>query len=330
MVRENTLTPLLSGLPLRLLMAMTLVVGVLAGCVQEGEESGGDAENGAGDALQVVVSLPVFTSLAEAVAGEHAEVESIVPAGSDAHTYQPTPGDAQLVAEADLVLVNGLGLEEFLDDLIQSAGGVDAPVVELAGEMQDATIEDDSGDQDEEHADEEHDHEHPEGNPHLWLDPGFAIRYVESIAGELSSVDPDNAGDYESNAERYIADIEAFDQRAQDEIAGIPEENRVLVTFHDAFPYFAGHFGLEIAGVVVASPGREPGAREVAELTARVQELGAPAIYVEPQFNPELAETIADEAGAEVFEIYSGAPPEGVGYLEMMETNVERVVEGLS
>jgi manganese/iron transport system substrate-binding protein len=153
---------------------------------------------------------------------------------------------------------------------------------------------------------------------------------VENIYEGLAEVDPDNDEEYRSNADDYIAEIEEFDDWAQEEMAGIPDENRYMVTFHDAFPYFAEHYNLEVVGVVVASPGREPGAQELARLSDEIQEVGVPAVFIEPQFDPSLAEAIADEAGVETLMIYSDTPPEGVGYLEMMELNIESVVEGLS
>ncbi|TVR71954.1 MAG: zinc ABC transporter substrate-binding protein, partial [Sphaerobacteraceae bacterium] len=190
---------------------------------------------------------------------------------------------------------------------------------------------DDHGD-DHHHDDDHHDHDHdyPYGNPHFWLSPVFGIHYVENIYEGLAEIDPDNEADYRSNADDYIAEIEAFDEWAQEEMAEIPDENRFMVTFHDAFPYFADHYDLEVVGVVVVSPGREPGAQELAQLADEIQEVGVPAVFIEPQFNPSLAEAIADEAGVETLMIYSDTPPEGAGYLEMMELNIEAVVEGLS
>jgi manganese/iron transport system substrate-binding protein len=162
------------------------------------------------------------------------------------------------------------------------------------------------------------------------LNPEFGIHYVERIIEGLSEKDPSAAEDYRSNGDDFIEEIRAFDEWAQEELAEIPDENRKMVTFHDAFPYFAEHYNLEVIGVVVTSPGREPGAQELARLVDDIRDLGVPAVFIEPQFNPQLAEAIADEAGVRVQMIYSDTPPEDSGYLEMMRLNVERVVEGLS
>jgi zinc/manganese transport system substrate-binding protein len=406
---------------LNVIFAMFLALAAMAACADSGDDTSDTAGDStdqpaatdqsddsvdaddvvvdeSGEPLNVVVSMPFMPSMVDSVGGEHVEVESIVPKGVDAHTYQPTPGDAQLIADADIIFVNGLGLEEFLEGLIESAGGVDAPVYELANGLQDEGIDsnghhhdddyaddhhhdDDHADDhhhdddyaddhhhdddhvddhhhdddhvddhhhdddyaddhhhdddhhDDEHADDDHhdhDHDYPYGNPHFWLDPAFGIHYVENMVEGLVEVDPANEDDYRSNADDFIAEIEAFDEWAQEEMATIPDENRFMVTFHDAFPYFAGHYNLEIVGVVVTSPGREPGAQEIARLADEIGEVGVPAVFIEPQFNPSMAEAIAAEAGVEVHTIYSDTPPEDAGYLEMMELNVERVVEGLS
>ncbi|MBX5446538.1 MAG: zinc ABC transporter substrate-binding protein [Sphaerobacter sp.] len=271
---------------------------------------------GEDDALRVVVSLPVFISMVEAVGGERVDVTALVPPGADPHTYQPTPADAKTVADADLVFVNGAGLEEWLRGLIESAGGKQVPVYELAQGL--TTIQEDDPD-----------HEHPEGNPHLWLDPTNAIAYVRQIEQRLSEHDPDGAGVYRANADGYIAEIEAFDQWAREQIATIPPERRTLVTYHDAFPYFAAHYGLKLVGVVVPSPGREPAPRDLARLVDEIRAQQVPVLFVEPQFNPKLADRLAQEAGITTQVLYSETPPESGGYLEMMRTNVEHVVEGL-
>lgn len=314
-----------------------------------------DVVDDTGEPLNVVVTMPFIPSMVDAVGGDHVEVESVVPQGVDAHTYQPSPGDAQMIADADVIFVNGFGLEEFLDELIESGGGVDAPIHELADGLQDDGIESDGHDHDDvDHADDDNDHlddhDHDDDNdddhdddhhsddatdsgsinPHFWLSPVNGVHYVENIYEGLADIDPDNEVDYRSNADEYIAEINEFDDRAQEEMAGIPDENRFVVTFHDAFPYFADHFGLEVVGVVITSPGREPGAQEMARLADQIQDVGVPAVFIEPQFDSSLADAIADEAGVQTQVLYSDTPPEGVGYLELMELNVESVVEGLS
>lgn len=361
---------------LSIFAVVVLALAGLAACADaDSDDSSSDNEQSSGteneaattdesgendDRISVAVTMPFMPSMVDAVGGDLVEIESIVPEGTDAHSYQPSPGDAQLIADADIIFVNGSGLEEFLDDLIESAGNVEAPVIELADglaqgdsgtedhdhdehdesegddhdhedEVHEDEHHDDDGDHDEAEGDDhEHDHEYEGGNPHFWLNPEFGIHYVENIADGLSAIDPDNEDTYRENADSYIAEIEEFDDWAQEQMAEIPDENRSMVTFHDAFPHFAEHYDLEIVGVVISSPGREPGAQEIAQLADEIQDVGVPAVFIEPQFNPSTAESIADEAGVETVVIYSDTPPEGAGYLEMMELNVENVVEGLN
>lgn len=269
--------------------------------------------------VRAVVSLPIFASLVAAVGGDRVTVTSIVPPGMDAHTYQPTPGNIRAVADADVVFVNGIGLETWLQPLIESAGGSTVPVVALAEGLQ--TVDDPH--------DAEDGHAHEEGNPHLWLDPSNAAAYVERIAQVLAEHDPAGAPDYRENADRYVAEIESFDAWAKEQIETIPPQRRKLVTFHDAYPYFANHYGLELVGVVVTSPGQDPSPRQVATLVDRVKAEQVPAIFVEPQFNPKLAVQIALEAGVKTILLYSDTPPAGEDYLAMMRLNIEHVVEGL-
>ncbi len=265
--------------------------------------------------VPVVVSLPVFVSMAQAVGGDHVSVTSIVPAGVDPHSYQPKPNDVREVADAKVIFVNGAGLETWLDSLIKSAGGSKAPVYTLSDGLQ-PIVQTESGSE--------------EGNPHFWLDPTDAIHYVQQMQKGLSERDPAHAADYQANAMSYISQIQAFDRWAKDQIARIPADQRKIVTFHDAFPYFGQHFGLTIVGVIEKSPGRDPSAKELADLVDQIKAQDVKAIFNEPQFNPKLADSLAQEAGVKTLTLYSESPPKGEGYIEMMRANINTLVEGLS
>lgn len=256
--------------------------------------------------VKVVVTLPVFTSMVQAIGGDRVTVTSIVPPGVEAHTYQPTPSNVRDVAGARMVFVNGAGLEEWLRPLIESAGGERVPVYELSLGLTPV-----------------------DGNPHFWLDPTHAVHYAQRIAQGLSEHDLNGADHYRANLEKYTGEIQAFDDWAKGQIAEIPAERRKLVTFHDAYPYFASHFGLQLVGFVEKSPGREPSPQELTDLVNQIKAQQVPVIFAEPQFNPKLAETLASEAGIKTATLYSDTPPEGQGYLEMMRSNVQNVVEGL-
>jgi zinc/manganese transport system substrate-binding protein/manganese/iron transport system substrate-binding protein len=331
----------LGRLALLVLVAAALLTACNGNATPAPRETGPVTTPPATGQLRVVVSLPVFVSLVEAVGADRVRVSSLVPAGTDPHTYQPTPRDAQALAEAEVVFVNGLGLESWLSDLVASVGA-GARVVELAEGLEPIQAEHDhehaeataAAEHGHEHVEEtpagEHGHEHEAGNPHLWLDPDYAVEYVRRIARTLGEIDPDGAATYQANAERFIAEIEEFDAWAKGQVKQIPPERRKLITFHDAFPYFAEHYGLELVGVIVLSPGRDPSPQELAQLVDLIRQQGVPAIFTEPQFNPKLAETLAREAGIKVLELYSDTPPAGEDYIGMMRRNVEHVVEGLA
>jgi ABC-type Zn uptake system ZnuABC Zn-binding protein ZnuA len=347
-----------------------LVLGVFAllaaGCGgTSGEEGGGAA--GSEERMRVSATITVVGDLVEEVGGDRVEVSSVAPPGADVHTFQPKPSDVQKLSESEVIFQSGQGLELWLDDLIQSAGNEDATVVELseglepigaeehgeehgehaeegAHEEESHGEEEHAGDEGahEEHAGEhgeeepaeegEHGHEHTEGNPHFWLDVENAEHYVENIRDALIEADPEGEDTYRDNAREYLAELEELDAYITEQAGTIPEERRNLVTFHDAFPYFAEAYGFELVGVIVQNPEAEPSSREVAELVREIEEQEVPAVFAEPQFNAGLAETIADEAGVEVKTLYSDALVGNEGadsYESMMRTNIDNVVEGL-
>ncbi len=272
--------------------------------------------------LPVVTSSAVFVDLIQRVGGDRVEAFSLVPAGADPHTFQPTPRDIQRASGARVAVWNGLGLDETSE---RAVGVLDLDLLTVTltkgiEPIQDA-FEADDGD-DAGHEDE--------GNPHMWLDPTLAIRYVQQIRDALSTADPANAATYTANADRFIAEIAELDAQALRDVATIPLERRKLVTFHDAYPYLARHFDLEVVGVVVTSPGREPSAQEVAELVTTIQAQGIPTVYREPQFNARILELAARDAGVQVKLLYSDAfDNEVTSYVDLIRYNVRSLVEGL-
>jgi len=321
-------------------LGLLVLAGLLvAACGQSATPTVQPAATPSGQRVVVVTSLPIFATMVEAVGGDLVAVSAVLPPGTDPHTYQPAPRDVAKLAQAALVVYNGGDLDPWMERQLEAVGSR-ARVVALSAGLEPPPMIEAGHDHEHEGTPEaEHEHEatpdaekdkHEHGvNPHFWLDPDFGIVYVERIAEALAEVDPAHAETYRANAERYSQEIRAFDEWAKGQIATIPPERRKLVTFHDAFPYFAAHYGLELVGVVILSPGREPSPQEVAQLVERIRQEGVPAIFVEPQFNPKLAQTIAQEAGVRVLELYSDAAPAGLDYLGMMRQNVTNVVEGL-
>ena len=340
------------------LMVLGLVAALVAGCGGTGDEGGADA--GSGEKVQVAATLPFVGDMVREVGGDRVEVSTIISPGDEVHTFQPSPSDAQKVSEAQVVFENGLGLEQWLEDLVESAGNGDATVVELSrgleplegGEQhqdheegssehghenhqEGSTHEEHGEERSEEHAGEGHGH--AEGNPHFWLSVPNAQHYVENVRDALVEADPEGTEQYEARAEDYLAELEELDGYIREQAETIPEENRKLVTFHDGFPYFAEEYGFELVGVILQNPNAEASSREVADLTRDVQEQNVPAIFTEPQFNSGLADTIAQEAGVGVHPLYATFVQKGGiveqdidSYEEMMRANADNMVEGLS
>ncbi|QYJ14382.1 Manganese-binding lipoprotein MntA [Rubrobacter xylanophilus DSM 9941] len=298
------------------------------------------SSGGGGGRIEVAATTSVVGDLVRQVAGERAEVFVLVPPGAEPHTFQPTPRDAARISRSEVVFKNGLGLDDWVDDLLESAGREGQAVVELSRGLEPIGAEHGHHEEEQGHHaghtrhEEEHGHhgEHARGNPHFWLDVRYAMRYVERIRDALVRVDPGGEEVYRENARAYMEELGRLDRYIRERASSIPEERRKLVTFHDAFPYFARAYGFEQVAVVLPNPNAEPGSREVARVVRVVREEGVPAVFTEPQFNSRLARTVAEEAGVEVYEIYSDTLPAGDGprsYEAMMRTNIDRIAGAL-
>ncbi len=265
---------------------------------------GGDAP---GEQLAVVVSEAPVAEWVAAAGGEEVSVRTLVPLGTDIHTFTLSPDDLRAVGEADLVVLVGAGLEAPFEEAVrQNVRGrllVLADVVEFEP-FPDAAHADADG-----HADEA-DHDHGPLDPHIWLDADRSAAAARAIAQVLGELHPERREQFATNAEAYAAKLAEADAEVRSLLANLPQERRYLVTFHDAYGYFARRYGLEILGFVVENPDEEPSAAEVAALIGRIRELGVTRIYREPQFSARVIDQIARETGAEVRELPSHPTPE--------------------
>jgi manganese/iron transport system substrate-binding protein len=283
------------------LATTALLASVLLTACQEEEEKNQAAE------VKVVATLDLFADFARQVGGDRADVSTLIPAGADPHTYEPTPSRVAKLAKADLVIVNGLGLEAALEDVIDENIPSSTILVELTEGL--PVID---------------------KNPHLWLNVQNAIAYVERIRDALVEIDPAGTEAYRANADSYLAELRTLDEEVAADIDSIPSDRRKLVTFHDAFPYMAQRYGLEVVGVVVASPGKEPSAKDVANLVEAIAAEDVPAVFKEPQFNARILELAADDAGVEVCTLYSGTLDKKVDtYVKLMRFNAKELVRCL-
>jgi ABC-type Zn uptake system ZnuABC Zn-binding protein ZnuA len=269
------------------------------------------------DALRVVATTTVLADMVAQVGGRDVDVTSVVPKGGVVETFDPTPQDVATVSRAQLVVMNGLGLDAWLEPVIQAAAP-DVPVVRLAeGLPPDLYVAGGEG----------------EGvNPHLWLDVANTIHYVGRITDALAAADPARAEAYRAGGKAYETRLATLDEWVRTQIETIPPENRKLVSFHEAFPYFARAYGLEIVGSVVAVPGQDPSAGEVAALVDAIKASGAKAVFTEAGFNPDLSRAIAQEAGVAVeSDLYNdslGDPPVDT-YEGLIRWDTEKIVNAL-
>ena len=301
-------------------MATALLVATAVACSDTEEQSPDDG------VLRVVTTVSPITSLVENIGGSRIRLEGIIPEGTNSHTFSPSPSVARIMAEADLIVLNGLFLEEPSLEMAKANKKSDAVILALG----DAAI-----------SPEEwvFDFSFPQSdgypNPHLWTSPLLALKYAELIRDELVALDAPNADYYRENYEKLKARIEDLDRRISAAFQTVPVENRKLLTYHDSFPLFARRYGLEIIGAVQPSDFREPSAREVARLIDQVRETGVPAIFGSEVFPSPVMRQIAKEGGAEFIDQLrdddlpgsSGDPRHS--YLGLMLTNVEVIVAAL-
>ncbi len=317
--------PRLLRLRISLVFVALAVVGAACGA-PSGTSVSSPGDPAAGR-LPVVATTTVLADLVAQVGGDRVDVSSLVPPGGEVHTFDPTPSDLARVADAGLIVMNGLGLDDWLGGLAQDSG-TEAAIVVLGGVE---GVEYVSGDEHaDEHAEEPDDGTEPV-NPHLWLDVANGIRYVERIGEALAEADPAHAAAYEASTRAYVERLTELDGWAREQLAAVPAENRRIVSFHEAFPYFARAYGLEIVGTVISAPGQDPSAGEIAELVSAIRATGARAVFSEAQFSPDLATAIAEEAGVTVeADLYNDSLGGEVdSYEALIRWNVERVVAAL-
>lgn len=315
-----------------------------------------------GEKLHVVATTNIIADIVSQIGGEEIDLTGLLPVGADPHTFEPTPQDITLVADAHVVFVNGLGLESFLDEMIANAGG-EAVVVPVSHGVAMRQFESDheeadhheEDDHEEEHAHhqeddhepgeddhheeadhyEEHTHDHEGTDPHTWMTPHNVIVFVHHIEQALSGLDSANAATYQANAMAYETELTELDAWVKEQIETIPPENRQLVTDHQSFGYYTDRYGLEQVGAVIPgfSTNASPSAQELAELTEVIGQYGVPAIFVGTTVNSTLAERIAEETDIRIWRLYTGSlgePGSEVdSYIDFIRYNTTTIVNAL-
>ncbi|WP_181703202.1 metal ABC transporter solute-binding protein, Zn/Mn family [Chthonobacter albigriseus] len=314
--------------------------------------------------LKAVATFTILGDMVARVGGERVAVTTLVGPNGDAHVYQPTPRDARTVAGADVVVVNGLGFEGFLDRLIK-ASEYKGPIVTAAAGIKpiEGVDEDEAGHENHAEAGHEdghdheevartethdgHDHEetakaeHEDGHdhgafdPHAWQSVANAVLYVEEIRKGLCAADAEGCPVFQANAEGYVAELKALDTDIRSRVAAIPAERRKIVTSHDAFGYFGREYGVTFLAPQGVSTDAEASAQDVAKLIAQVKETGVKTLFLETMVDPRLVEQIGREAGATVggslfSDALSGPGEGGETYIEAMKHNADALVAAMN
>jgi zinc/manganese transport system substrate-binding protein/manganese/iron transport system substrate-binding protein len=311
-----------------LLACATLALALLVGAC------GSDDGAASGGGLRVVATTTQVADLARNVAGDRASVTGILTPNADPHDYEPRPGDAKALADADVVLRSGADVDDWLGDLLKSAGS-GAETVTLIDHVQAREGGGHAHEEDEEHAGEEHAED--DLDPHWWQDPRNAELAVKAIRDALAKADPDGAATYDANATAYLGRLRALDTaiaRCMDEI---PADRRKLVTNHDALGYFAERYGIEVVGAVIPalSTAARASAGETRDLIATIRREHVTTIFPESSVNPKLEKAIAAEADAKVgpalwADTLGPKGSDGATYLQSLRSNALAMAEGFS
>jgi len=284
-----------------------------------------------GEKLKAVATTSIVADMVKIVGGEAIDLMLLLPVGTDPHAFDPAPSDLAAVADAHMVFANGLGLEEFLHEMLENTGG-EAVLIVVSDGIEPRQFVDrlkNDGDHDGDH------NEHGDSDPHAWTSPANALIFVDNIERALSALDPANAETYRANAEAYKSELKSLDAWVAEQIESIPSENRELVTDHTAFGYYADRYGLTQVGAVIPSfsSAAEPSAKDLAALEKAIEEYDVKAIFVGVSVNPALAEQVASDTGVELVKLYTGSlGPQGSGvesYLDYIRYNTSAIVDAL-
>jgi zinc/manganese transport system substrate-binding protein len=267
------------------------------------------------DRLNVVASFSILGDFVRNVGGEHVGVTTLVGPDGDVHVYTPAPADARKIADAKLVVINGLGLEGWLPRLAQAAGSK-ATLVTASQGITPRRLGSDA-------------------DPHAWQSVANARTYVANIRDALVGVDPGNAEVYRANAERYLAKLDALEREVREAVAQIPQARRKVISTHDAFGYFAAAYGIEFIAPQGVSTESEVSARDIARIITQVRATKIPAVFLENISDDRLMRRISTETGARIGgTLYSdsltGENGDAPTYIDMVRHNIKALTSALN
>jgi ABC-type Zn uptake system ZnuABC Zn-binding protein ZnuA len=260
--------------------------------------------------IHVATTISTLNSFVQGVGGEHVSVQNIVPVGASPETFQPAPQDVAAVADANVLVENGAGLETWLDRLLRDAGTRNLRVVVCADGLPVKN-----------------------SNPHLWMDPVLAKRYVTKIRDSLIAIDPAHADDYRRNAASYDVRLDQLTKQIQAKIDTVPPSHRFMIVFHNAWQYYNDRFGITTLGFVERNPGQEANPQQIARLIDLAKAHHVHGVFSEPEYSPKILYSIAQGAGIRVVEdLYDdsvGTDPRVANYLAMLNYDTDVIVKTL-
>lgn len=295
----------------RHLLTFMLIMAIIlwsTGCTQQSHPSSSQ--------IIVTTSISPLADLIQQVGGDKVTVTNLVPPGADPHDYEPKPEDVRKVAESQLFFANGVGEELYLNKIIQNSGNPQLHTIILSDGL--PLLGKENG---------------GEGNPHLWLDVKNSEAYAEKIRTALDEIRPANKAYFDQRTKNYLSQLKKLDNWIQAQINTIPPENRKMLVFHDAWPYFAKRYGLTLLRPVVYNVEAEPSAKDYAQLLGLIRQQHIKAIFGEAGFNPKLIQQLAYDTGIKyVGNLYDdtlGNTSGATSYIDMMKSDTQAIVAAL-
>lgn len=308
-----------------LVCACTLSLSLLTGCgTQPADAAAGDGR------LRVLTSFYPMYDFACKIGGDCIDVTNMLPSGTEPHDWEPSTNDLKNLEKADVFIYNGADMEPWADDLLVSRSDT-LRVVEASENVELRTTD---GEHEHAHEHEDADHHHGDFDPHVWLDPENAKIEMEAIRDALCAADPENSTVFQSNYEKYAAELDALDAEFREKLAPLP--NRTIVVAHEAFGYLCDAYGLTQVGIEGLSPDSEPDPGRMAEVIDFVREHSISTIFFEELVSPKVAEAIASETGAQakMLSPLEGLSDEqaaaGADYFSVMHDNLAALMEALN
>ena len=294
------------------------LAGVLAGGSTAAQDKGAEKK------IKVVATFSILDDLVTNVGRDRVEITTLVGRNSDAHVYSPSPSDAKLLADANVVVTNGFGFEGWITRLIK-ASGTKAPIITAVKGIKPRRMQ----------RGESHEREQSTTDPHAWQSVANAKIYVANIRDALIAADPAGKAAYQANAAGYLGELDALEKEVKDAIAAIPAARRKVITTHDAFGYFKDAYGLDFIAPQGVSTETEASARDVAKIIGQIKRQDIPAVFLENITDPRLLKRIAEETGAKIGgTLYSDALTDDKGpaptYIDMMRHNIRTLTAALT